>query len=64
MEDIIKILQKRDNMNLMQAITVCDEVRESIEDALSNGADCEELEDIIADELGLEPDYLIYFLEV
>ena len=62
MKEIIQILMRRDGMTYDEARRFLKEVREEIAGAIENQAPIEEIEDIIMDELALEPDYLIYFL--
>lgn len=62
MNEIIQILMRRDGMSYDEARRYLKEVREEIADAIENQAPLEEIEDIIMDNLTLEPDYLIYFL--
>lgn len=57
MNRIISILMKRDNLSLNEATNLFEEVREEIMDAIASGKGLLTVEDIIADELGLEPDY-------
>lgn len=61
-ENIISILMRRDNMTREEAINIVEETRDEIACAIENGADLDEVEDILADYLMLEPDYLIEFL--
>ena len=56
--EIISILMRRDDMTHEEAIRTIDEIAYAIE----NGAGLDEIEDILADYLMLEPDYLIEFL--
>ena len=62
MEEIIRILMRRDGMSHDEARRYLKEVREEIAEAIEEQASLEEIEDIIMDNLTLEPDYLIYFL--
>lgn len=57
MNRIISILMKRDNLSLNEATNLFEEVREEVMDAITNGEGLLAVEDIIAGELGLEPDY-------
>ena len=57
MNRIISILMKRDNLSLNEATNLFEEVREEVMAAIFNGEGLLAVEDIIADELGLEPDY-------
>ena len=61
-EEIIQILMRRDHLTRYEAISVIEEVREEISLAIEDGADLSDIEDILADTLCLEPDYLIEFL--
>ena len=61
-EEIISILMRRDLLTQDEAISVIEEVREEISLAIEDGANLDEIEDILADYLCLEPDYLIEFL--
>ena len=68
MEEIIQILMRRDNLTRNEAITLIDECRADIQDVLAHADDYsqyavyEVVTDIIADYLGLEPDYLEYLI--
>lgn len=62
MEEIIRILMQHNSMTYDEAQRYLKEIREEIAEAIENQAPIEEIEDIIMDELALEPDYLIYFL--
>ena len=62
--DIITILMRRDGMSYDEAERYVREVQEEISNEILAGATLEEIEDIIMDELGLEPDYVIDFLDV
>ena len=55
--EVVRILMERDDMTREEANEVLDEVREMISDA-----DPWEIEDILADELGLEMDYIFDIL--
>ena len=60
--EIIAILMRRDHMTKAEAIDLIEETRDEIACAIENGAGLDEVEDILADYLMLEPDYLIEFL--
>ena len=60
--EIISILMRRDHLTKAEAIDLIEETRDEIVCAIENGADLDEIEDILADYLQLEPDYLIEFL--
>lgn len=63
MKEIIQILMRRDGMTYDEARRFLKEVREEIAGAIENQAPIEEIEDIIMSELGLDPDYIMLFLE-
>ena len=56
---VVEILMARDGMSEADAIALVDDVREQIIAAASSSFDAE---DIIASELGLEPDYIFDIL--
>lgn len=60
--EIISILMRRDHLTRAEAIDLIEETRDEICCAIENGAGLDEIEDILADYLCLEPDYLIEFL--
>lgn len=55
--EVVRILMKRDDLTREEAEERVDEVREILSDA-----DPWEIEDILADELGLEMDYIFDIL--
>ena len=57
MNRVVKILMERDDMTCKEAESQVKEVQELLEEALSFGS-YTEAEDILADELGLEMDYI------
>ena len=61
MKEIIKILMRRDGISEIEAENLIEECMEEINDAIMRG-NYQECEDILASYLGLEPDYLDYFL--
>ena len=61
-ENIISILMRRDDMTREEAVNIIEETRDEIACAIEHGAGLDEIEDILADYLMLEPDYLIEFL--
>lgn len=63
MKEIIQILMRRDGMTYDEARRYLKEVREEIAEAIENQAPIEEIEDIIMSELGLDPNYIMLFLE-
>lgn len=54
---------ERDGLSELNAENIIEDVSRQIEECLHHG-DLDILEDIIADELGLEPDFLEYFLPI
>ena len=62
MKDIVEILMRRDGISQLEAENLVEEFREELWNAAARGS-YQECEDIIALYLGLEPDYLIYFLD-
>ena len=68
MEEIIKILMRRDGITENEARNLIEECRAAIQDAIENAGIYSsfslynEVIDIIEDFLGLEPDYLDYLL--
>lgn len=63
MNKIIKILMKRDNLSKEDACAEIKATLEEMQGAIAEG-DSEQCEDILMDNLGLEPDYLPYFLGI
>ena len=61
METIVKILMRRDGMTRTEAIEAYEETRSEIMDAL-NGTSILDPEEVLIGELGLEVDYIFYFL--
>lgn len=59
MEEIIKILMKRDGMPREEALELLEDVKDMMEEV---SYDPEECENIFETELGLEPDYIPGFL--
>ena len=60
-ENIINLLMKRDCMSRKEAERRYDEVKSELMDAMF-GTSCLDPEDVLADELGLEPDYIFEFI--
>lgn len=63
MNKIIEILMKRDNLSKEDACSEIKTTWEEIQDAIIEG-DSDQCEDILMSNLGLEPDYLPYFLGI
>ena len=57
MKSIVEILMHRDGMSEREAMETYQNVRSEIMDALY-GTSCLDPEEVLASELGLEPDYL------
>jgi len=60
-EKIVDILIKRDGVTREEALDMFRSARSEIMDAIM-GSNCLDPEDVLMDELGLEPDYLMYIL--
>lgn len=58
MNRVVKILMERDDISAKEARALVEETREEINDVLSSGGSYDEIEEIIADNLGLEMDYI------
>ena len=58
MKEIVKILVRRDGISENEAWNLVEACREELLDAIEHGASLLYVEDIVADWLGLEPDYL------
>ena len=61
--DIINILVQRDGITRGEAFEIIGDCKEQIDSMIANGCTLEELEDTVEFWLGLEPDYLLPFLE-
>lgn len=62
LEQIIELIQKRDRLPYHEAreqVMVCADM---IDDAIISGCSLDYIEDILLQTLGLEPDYLEFFL--
>ena len=57
MNQVVKVLMERDDMTRSEAEERVAEVQELLEDAVNAGS-YNQAEDILADELGLEMDYI------
>lgn len=62
MNRVVKILMKRDGLSQKEAEKRFDEVQNIINEYLEDSADSDEIEQVIMDELGLEPDYIEDFI--
>lgn len=61
MQEIIEILMRRDGLSYADAKQAYMECKSEIMDAL-DGTSAMEVEEILASELGLEPDYIFNFI--
>lgn len=61
-EGIIRIVARRDHLTIGEATEAVKDCMNLIEDAVARGC-YEEAEDILREELGLEPDYLMDLFE-
>lgn len=61
MNTIINILMRRDGVSREEAKEMYLECRSELMDAIA-GTNCLDPEEVLASELGLEPDYFIYFI--
>tara|TARA_R110002074_G_C12436153_1_gene657275 strand:+ start:976 stop:1173 length:198 start_codon:yes stop_codon:yes gene_type:complete len=57
-KSIVSILMKRDDYTEDEAKALVNDVADTVEKLISSGGDISEVEEIIREELGLEPDYL------
>ena len=62
MNKIINILMRRDGLSYEEAKNLFLETQEEIDIALREGRSLEDVEYIIEDYLGLEPDYIFNFI--
>lgn len=61
MNEIIELLMRRDGISQQEAREMYEECKAEMYDAF-NCTSCLEPDEVLASELGLEPDYLIYFM--
>lgn len=61
MNEIIRILMRRDGVTYDEAKEMYLDCKSELMDAIA-GTSCLDPEEVLASELGLEPDYFIYFL--
>jgi len=62
MEEIIRILMRRDSLSEIDAMRLVIDTRIEINEAIAKGGSLSEIEDILMYNLTLEPDYIINFL--
>ena len=58
-KELVKLIAKRDGINENEAYEICEQCRHDILHAIDKNCGIEEVEDILMDWLGLEPDYLM-----
>jgi hypothetical protein len=61
MSTIVDILVKRDGISRKEAEAVVEDIRERI---LNGEIDAFDIDDVMMDELGLEPDYILDLIEI
>ena len=57
--DLVKLIAKRDGISENEAYEICEQCRRDILHAIDKNCDIEEVEEILMDWLGVEPDYLM-----
>ena len=57
-KSIVSILMKRDEYTEAEANALVNDVADTVEKLIYSGGDISEVEEIIREELGLDPDYL------
>ncbi len=62
MREIIEILVRRDGISWLEAANMVEECQNEILEAIADNASYDDVADIIADMLGLEPDYMDCFI--
>ena len=58
-KELVKLIAKRDGISENEAYEICEQCRHDILHAIDKNCEIEEVEDILMDWLGLEPDYLM-----
>jgi hypothetical protein len=61
LKELAAMIAERDDISLNEAQILVDETQEEMERAFYTGS-LNEVEDILADYLGLEPDYMMLFI--
>lgn len=64
MTDIVKILMERDNMSQEDAEDLLNEAKDEAQEVLENDGGLDEIEDILKDYFGLEPDYIFDLVDL
>ena len=62
LEQLAALISRRDGISLNEARNLIDETQEEINYIINNTLSYDEIVDVIASNLGLEPDYLDLFL--
>ena len=62
-EDLINLICRRDQISYNEALYIVEDCRREVNRTIANGGSYEEVADIIADYLGLEPDYMEILLD-
>ena len=57
-KSVAKIISKRDGITMTEALEMVNDTLDEMEEALADGR-MYEVEEILADNLGLEPDYIL-----
>ena len=57
--ELVKLIAKRDGISENEAYEICEQCRRDIIHAIDKNCDIEEVEDILASWLSIEPDYLM-----
>lgn len=58
-KELVELIARRDGISENEAYEICEQCRHDILHAIDKNCGIEEVEDILADWLGLEPDYLM-----
>ena len=58
-KELVELIAQRDGISENEAYEICEQCRHDILHAIDKNCGIEEVEDILADWLGLEPDYLM-----
>ena len=56
--DLVKMIARRDNISINEAYDAIEECRTTIMRLIDEGSGYDEVADILANDLGIEPDYL------
>lgn len=64
LETIEQILMRRDGLDKQEAQDLIDEAKEEVQSIIENGGTLEEVEDVVRDYFGLEPDYVEEMLSI